>query len=133
MNQSASEVVQRVTAKLSAHLDMRAEQLAQGMKAEHARGRGVAAGTLYHLHNPERLHRASAPGQPPAEDLGGLMASIGYTTQGHLVRDVGPGSKAGNPRRPNMLGAWLELGTRKMAPRPFMSTATTALKQQVKK
>lgn len=71
-------------------------------------------GRVYRLSNPTRTHQASAPGQPPATDLGKYAASIG---QG-LERDaIGLVEKVGtNDKR----GPWLELGTRTIAPRPHL-------------
>lgn len=79
----------------------------------HEAGRG----RTYRLSNPTREHRASAPGDPPATDLGMLAASInwalGEDAKG-LFAVVGSGlTKA----------RWLELGTRYMAARPFLRPA----------
>lgn len=62
-------------------------------------------------------HVASAPGEPPAADLGNLHNSI--TVQPNpalLLVQVNAGAK---------YSAALEYGTRKMAARPFMSRALT--------
>lgn len=37
---------------------------------------GPKTGRLYNRYNPRRTHRASAPGQPPANDLGALANSF---------------------------------------------------------
>lgn len=65
-------------------------------------------------------HQASAPGQPPASDTGRLMASIhhqmvgaGQSVQAQIGSDV-------------QYALYLELGTRYMAPRPFLRPALAA-------
>ena len=61
-----------------------------------------------------RGHTASAPGQPPAIDTGQLVGSLGHRmtveTEGIVYAGV---EHAG----------YLEKGTRKMAPRPFLEPA----------
>lgn len=66
-------------------------------------------------------HQASAPGEAPASDTGRLVNSIttSYDTQ-NLVGTVNAGTK---------YAAYLEYGTAKMEPRPFMRPAV-ANKQQ---
>lgn len=65
-------------------------------------------------------HRASAPGSPPASDTGRLLASIhhemvgaGQNIEAHIGTDV-------------FYAIYLELGTRYMAPRPFLRPALGA-------
>jgi len=87
-----------------------------------------------------KYHWSSAPGQPPAVDTGRLRASITFQT------DFGPGTKPEPnpegkssdgirkpPKKTNELicvvgtnvkyGKYLELGTRRMSPRPFLRTS----------
>lgn len=62
-------------------------------------------------------HRASAPGDPPATDTGRLVTSIGNelaTDEKGLHARVGTNVK---------YALFLELGTRRMAPRPFLRRA----------
>lgn len=76
-------------------------------------------GRVYVKSNPRRVHRASAPGQPPATDQGLLAASIGWALGVDgvgLFAQIGSGLKKAR---------YLELGTRKMAPRPFLRRALT--------
>lgn len=72
-------------------------------------------GRIYEKYNPRRTHQASAPGQPPANDLGNLAANIASQptkkTGGVLIKTVS--SKA-------EYSAALEFGTPNIAPRPFM-------------
>lgn len=67
-------------------------------------------------------HVASAPGDPPAVDTGRLRASIGSElardAQGLFVR-IGSNYET---------ALWLELGTRRMAARPFLVPALPAAK-----
>jgi hypothetical protein len=74
-------------------------------------------GRTYVRSNPRRVHRASAPGKPFATDLGTAAASIGHAL-GHDARgifvQVGSGLRKFR---------WLELGTRRMAPRPTLRPA----------
>lgn len=64
-----------------------------------------------------RFHQASAPGESPVSDTGQLLNSTGHsiTVEGGLVTGrVGSGEKK---------ALWLELGTRYMAPRPWLRPA----------
>lgn len=74
-------------------------------------------GRVYRKSNPKRVHQASAPGAPPATDLGLLAASyrwaLGTDSRG-LFAVVGSGLKKAR---------YLELGTRKMAARPVLRRA----------
>ena len=60
-----------------------------------------------------RDHRASAPGEPPANDTDTLASSIESKRDG-LTALVWTEKK---------YSKWLEFGTRKIAPRPFMTPA----------
>jgi hypothetical protein len=66
-------------------------------------------------------HRASAPGEPPASDTGRLLSSISHDirVEDTLVARVGS---------PLKVAEWLELGTSKMAPRPFARPALDAVR-----
>lgn len=68
-------------------------------------------------------HRASAPGDPPAVDTGQLRASITHqlgTDSAGLFALVGS-----NLRK----ALWLELGTSRMAARPFLRPALPAARE----
>jgi hypothetical protein len=66
-------------------------------------------------------HTSSAPGEAPAGDTGTLMISISHTM---VQTDSGIGAEVGSP----LEYAWfLELGTKLMAPRPFLRPALYAL------
>ncbi len=79
-------------------------------------------GRVYTKTNPKRTHRASAPGAPPATDLGRLAAAITFEVgvdAGGLHARVG--SNVAYERA-------LELGapSRGLAPRPHLRPALTA-------
>lgn len=81
-------------------------------------------GRVYQKYNPRRVHQASAKGQAPATDLGTLIQSI--------VID-----RTDVPRGRIVIAAtakhakFLELGTRKMAPRPFLRRALRTMRRRV--
>ena len=56
----------------------------------------------------------SRPGQPPGVDTGALRLSMRWDSVGRFVRHIMDGV---------LYGIFLEWGTTKMAPRPFMSPA----------
>lgn len=109
---------------LEAALRKRAEALDAGIyaAAQEIRGdaveliqRGPKSGRVYAKGNPTRTHRASAPGQPPASDTGTLANSIGVE-RGQMKSEI-------HAVTPYALA--LEWGSRRIAPRPFMTRALT--------
>lgn len=70
--------------------------------------RDPASGKIYQKYSPRRTHQASAAGQAPATDTGNLVGSIHTDIQG-LRASVG--SRLA-------YAAYLEYGTRTIAPRP---------------
>jgi HK97 gp10 family phage protein len=85
--------------------------------------RSPASGRVYKRRG--IVHRASAPGEPPATDRGTLSASIDYKVErtGRYKRLVRVGTQL-------KYGKWLEYGTVRIKPRPF---ARPALKKYEKK
>ena len=73
-----------------------------------------ASGRIYTLSNPSRKHQASAPGEPPATDLGDLVNSIAFKMVGELTGVVEVGSDH---------GAVQEFGGKNMAARPYLGPA----------
>lgn len=71
-------------------------------------------------------HRASAPGQYPASDTGGLSSSVRKVlpTAGNLTGEVGTNVT---------YGKYLEFGTSKMAARPWLLPSFKAAKIGVEK
>lgn len=80
--------------------------------------KGPATGRVYEKYGPRRTHRASAPGQPPMSDTGALARSVKINTE---PRAVIVGSQLA-------YAAYLEYGTRKMAPRPLWVPASEKLR-----
>lgn len=71
-----------------------------------------ASGRVYRKYNPRRIHRASAPGQPPATDTGGLINSGFFDVdENELEAQIGFGK---------FYAKFLEFGTRLMRKRPFL-------------
>ncbi len=64
------------------------------------------------------LHRASKPGDPPAADTGALKRSA-------FVERIRTGARVGVAM---LYAAWLEFGTRKIAPRPFLRPALAVVR-----
>ena len=75
--------------------------------------RGPKSGIVYDKTNPNRTHRASAPGQAPASDTGRLTNSITAEISGKEAT-ITAGIEYAAP---------LEFGTRDIEPRPFMVPA----------
>ena len=68
----------------------------------------------------KRGHHPSKPGNPPAVDTGTLRQSISHSIEVQNGKAIGyVGSTIKNPEYPK----WLEYGTSKMAPRPWLSTS----------
>jgi len=72
-------------------------------------------GRIYKRENPDRVHQASAPGEAPAGDLGFLAGSA---TSSYPL-DEGPDRIIGIANWGADYALDLELGTEKIAPRPF--------------
>lgn len=71
---------------------------------------GIKSGRVYR--RGKRVHHvASAPGEAPAVDTGKLRGSVFVERQSQTSAIVGVGAE---------YGAYLESGTRRIAPRPFM-------------
>ena len=83
--------------------------------------RGPKTGETYVKKNPNRVHRASAPGQPPASDTGRLANSITFDREGSLTAVVGSAL---------VYALYLEYGTRRMAARPFFEPAAERTRQK---
>ena len=85
--------------------------------------RGAKAGVVYKRYNPRRTHKASAPGQPPASDTGFLVSNI--------KRFIDGDGLGGEVRSRAFYSKFLEFGTSKMLPRPFMFPALEKNRQKI--
>lgn len=112
---------------LAAELQQLAEGLALGLEAatraaaaetlaqaRHAILTGPRSGRVYRSHG--RVHRASAPGEPPASVSGRLAASLEAVDDGEALLVASEVDYA----------LYLERGTATMAPRPFLGPAAEA-------
>lgn len=76
---------------------------------------GPKSGRTYEKYNPRRTHRASAPGQAPASDTGNLVSQIQVKSTNPDEVTVESGAN---------YSKFLEFGTSKILPRPFLFPAT---------
>jgi len=83
---------------------------------------GAKSGIVYEKYNPRRTHRASAPGQAPASDTGNLVSKIKVRQKNKDNVEVESGAN---------YSAFLEYGTSKMQPRPFMLPAFEKSKKPI--
>lgn len=83
---------------------------------------GAKSGIVYEKYNPRRSHRASAPGQAPASDTGNLVSKIIVRQKTKNITNVESNAD---------YSAFLEYGTSKMEPRPFMLPAFEKSKKPI--
>ena len=83
---------------------------------------GAKSGVMYQMYNPRREHRASAPGQAPASDTGNLVSKIIVKQKTRNITNVESNAD---------YSAFLEYGTSKMEPRPFMLPAFEKSKKPI--
>ena len=83
---------------------------------------GAKSGIVYEKYNPRRSHRASAPGQAPASDTGNLVSKIRVKQKNPNTTIVESGAD---------YSAFLEYGTSKMQPRPFLFPAFEKSKEKI--
>jgi HK97 gp10 family phage protein len=76
--------------------------------------RGPKTGNLYRIKGRKRRHRASAPGEPPANLSGTLQRSIDFEVQGSHSMEFGAEAP---------YAGFLELGTKNMEPREYLIRA----------
>jgi HK97 gp10 family phage protein len=92
------------------------------------RDTAVDASVSYYSHNKKIPHHPSIAGNPPAVDTGTLRRSITYTVdEKELVGYVGSVIK--DPP----YGAYLEYGTSRMKPRPWLKPATEKSLETIKR
>jgi len=83
---------------------------------------GAKSGIVYEKYNPRRTHRASAPGEAPASDTGNLVSKI-------MVRQITKDKVAVESNA--HYSAYLEYGTSRMQPRPYMLPAFEKSKRPI--
>lgn len=84
---------------------------------------GSKTGKIYEKYNPRRTHRASAPGEAPASDTGNLVRNIIVKNTDDTV------SVESNAN----YSKFLEYGTSKMLPRPFLFPAYEKSREKIVK
>ncbi len=82
--------------------------------------KGPKNGRLYRIAGRKRRHRASAPGQAPANLTGYLRRNVDFSVKGGDQMEFGDKAE---------YGRFLELGTRRMKARPHLSKAVKKNKQ----
>ncbi|MDH3325170.1 MAG: hypothetical protein OEM38_00470 [Gammaproteobacteria bacterium] len=95
--------------------------------------KGPKTGRLYRIKGRKRMHRASAPGQAPANLTGSLARSIGYNIYGNEMVFATRGDESGPKKQANggvPYGNWLDGGTRRIKPRPFLSATANHFDNQ---
>lgn len=74
-------------------------------------------------YSPKRTVTASKPGEPPNTDTGTLIKSVGFNIDpNQMVGEVGTSLK---------YGKYLELGTKDIAPRPWLFPAVEKVKKEL--
>lgn len=110
-----NDVMLNTERSLEATSNFIAQSTAQ--RAKNLIQRSSPAGDIHFRENPDRYVRASAPGQPPAIDLGNLIRSISFKKYQTGAAYAYAGAYYAED---------LEFGTDKIAPRPFMLPAFIA-------
>ncbi len=81
---------------------------------------GNRSGLVYRVPGTKKNYTASAPGEAPASRTGTLRNAISHAVnKAKLTAVVGPRLLGKNPDK--QYPFWLEFGTKKMAPRPYMA------------
>lgn len=100
--------------------------LIQREAMESMRDTAIDFSKSYYMHNKQIAHHPSLAFNPPAVDTGTLRRSITYTVDG-TKGEVGSTLK--NPP----YGAYLEYGTSRMKPRPWLKPATDKNRGEIQK
>ena len=79
--------------------------------------KGPKTGRLYRIKGRKRRHRASAPGEAPANLTGRLRKSVNFNVSGYDQMEFGDGE---------MYGKFLETGTKKMEAREHLGKSVRA-------
>ena len=100
--------------------------LIQREAMESMRDTAIDYSKTYYTHNKTKAHHPSLPDNPPAVDTGTLRRSITYT-----VNEKELYGEVGNTIAKAPYGAYLEFGTSKMKPRPWLKPATEKNKLKI--
>ncbi len=111
-NGAAAAYGSNLHTKLSAAVKKIARDVQAQAVQEIKIGESIASGHIYRRGNVE--HQASSPNDPPSNDTGNLAASISVTDDSDLKSTINVGAE---------YGLYLEVGTARMSPRPFLSPA----------
>lgn len=85
---------------------------------------GGRSGRVYRVPGTKTLYTASAPGEAPASRTGTLRNAVQFqVNKADMEALVGPRALGGNSNTPEGYPFWLEFGTKKMSPRPYMRPA----------
>lgn len=119
MQLTGTDELKRALREFGLQADNQIKQIVQGT-AQNVRShairsiqRGPKSGATYEKYQPNRVHRASAPGQAPATDTGRLAGSIQADIRGREAEVSANAEYA----------AFLEFGTQDMEARPFLFPA----------
>jgi HK97 gp10 family phage protein len=107
-----AQLLQKLGAEARAKVEDAVTKAAVNVRGRAVRkiNQGPNTGRFYTSKVANKQHQASAPGEAPATDSGQLVSSI-YWEQDGTTAYVGS---------PLMKAVYLEFGTRKMEPRPFL-------------
>ena len=93
---------------------------------ESMRDTQIDTSKTYYTHNKQIAHHPSVAGNPPAVDTGTLRRSITYN-----VNEKEMYGEVGNTLADSPYGAYLEFGTSRMKPRPWLKPATEKNKTRI--
>src|SRR5690625_387132 len=122
LTKSLARVASRSEADATALVNRTAQHIRNAAVRSLPKPSGI--GTYYKKYQPNRMHIASAPGQPPNTDTGRLAGSI---------RAVMSGTPTAYVDALADYAVHLEFGTRNMAARPFMTPAVEAERDKYRK
>lgn len=117
LNETAADLIVQSNAAVERGMNFFAQSVAQ--RAKNLIRNAVPAGNVHFRENPARYVRASAPGQPPAIDLGNLIESIGFIKFSRT-------SNAAYAFAGAHYADDLEFGSDTFLPRPFFTPAYEA-------
>lgn len=95
--------------------------------------KGPKTGRRYLIKSRKRLHRASAAGEDPANLTGSLRSSVGFQIKGSESMEFGYRNVIGKNGKVVDYGAFLEVGTKKMQPRPALIRQVLATRRNAEK